>query len=164
MPSRSGHLRITNDRFELWLLDDRGTVVEVSLELDADAAARLRATASRHGHAVSCHGGARRSLMQRALHELGGIPTLEVHHGHPPRFVLALAGPWGRRELDLDLVEVAELVIAGRMAITAIGWPSRDWDAELALLARDRTRRDGAPSDGLPADGPTDGERGRGEV
>lgn len=159
--SRCGHLRITHDCFELWLLTDRGEVIDVVIELGADTAKTLRAAAARHGHARECAAsGSREPLLVRSLRALGvGEPVLEVHRGQPPRFALALTGPCGRRELELDLADVAELVIGRRVPILAVGWPPRDWDAALADIDRvaDHPRPDGSVDRGLGGGRPEGG-------
>jgi hypothetical protein len=140
--SRVGHLRLTSDRFELWLVSETDEVVEVTLDLDPDTAAALRRVVAVHGHRDGCpRGNDRTPLLVRTLRQLGAIdPLLEVHHGRPPRFVLAVPGPWGHREIDLDLADATELILARRVPIVARGWPSRDWDTLLPSLAgEDRT-------------------------
>jgi hypothetical protein len=135
---RPGVLRVSSSRFELTVSTDDDRVVDVGLDIDGGTAHVLRHLLAAYvdpatGHRRRCVG---RALLDRALGAVGAVSErIEVHHGQPPRFALALVAPTGCIErIDLDLVDTAELVVTRQLPVVAVGWPQRDWDGALGEL------------------------------
>lgn len=135
---RTGALRLTGTRLELVASRPDGSLVHVDLDVGHQTAHALRHVAGAQLDVTTGqrHRCSSRSLLERALGAVGAVPEqVEVLPGSPPRFVLAMIAPDGCvRRLDLDLVDLAELIVSRRLPVVALNWPDVDWDAALASL------------------------------
>lgn len=135
---RTASLRVTCSQVELSVATDDERLVDIGLSISPYTAHALR-----HLAASCCdpESGQRfrsgRSLLERSLNAVGATPErVEVLPGDPPRFVLAVASADGElRRIDLDLLDVAEVVLGHRLPVLAIDWPDHDWDGALRELA-----------------------------
>lgn len=133
-----GAMRLTTDHVAFSLPTDDGRVVDVGFDIPGQTAQALRHAMAAHldpdtGRRRRC---ARPTIIERALQAAGAaIERVEVRPGDPARLTLVMADPQGRlRRLDLDLLDTAELLASHRVPVVAIGWPERDWDADLRAL------------------------------
>lgn len=143
-PERPGVLRITGKRFELLASTPTGSIVQVGLDIASDTAHVLRHLVATR---VDVDTGARRpcaasrSLLERALQAVGAAPErVEVLAGcdGSPRFALVVTCADGcMRRVDLDLLDTADLIVARRLPVVAVGWPEHDWDGALRSLTID---------------------------
>ena len=138
---RPGALRITASRFELFASTPTGSIVQVGLDIGPDTAHVLRhlvATRVDVDTGTRRPGATCRSLLERALQAVGAAPErVEVLAGgdRTPRFVLVVTCADGcLRRVALDLLDTAELIVARRLPVVAVGWPDHDWDAALRSL------------------------------
>jgi hypothetical protein len=140
---RPGILRLSGSRFALTVGTDDERVVDLHVDISPHTAATLRHVVAAHLDPESGqrHRRTHRPLLDRVLGAVGAsAERLEVHPERPPRFVLVVSTPTGRAvRLDLDLLDAAELIVARRIPVVAIGWPSGDWDAALHRLLEDTT-------------------------
>jgi hypothetical protein len=140
-PERPGLLRITATRFELLASTPTGSIVQVSLDINPDTAHILRHLVATR---VDADTGARRrcaasrSLLARALEAVGSAPerveVLADGDGRPHFALVMTCADGCVRRIDLDLLDTAELIVARRLPVVAVGWPEHDWDGALRAL------------------------------
>jgi hypothetical protein len=137
---RTASIRVTSTRVEFAISAADHRIVEVGLDVDVETSHALRHLLAAHvdpatGRRLRRH---TRPLLDRALGGVGAvIERVEVLHGAPPRFVLAMVTPAGViRRTDLDVLDAAEVIATGGIRVVAVGWPPRDWDAGLRELLR----------------------------
>lgn len=137
-PRPSLAIRLDGSEVALSVLSDDGRVVDVTLKVSARTAHALRHLLAAHRGKVPAPREPQRTstVLHRALTAIGAaIEHLEILPGTPPRFALVLVSPAGTvRRIDLDLLEATELLALHRVKAVAVGWPQRDWDAELRSL------------------------------
>lgn len=113
--------------------------VPVAVELQPRTAHALRHLHALHAHADGCQGAPPMQrhvdLLLRALRSVGGEPTcVLVRPGPCPAFWLEVTGAHGTKELDLDVLDAACLLMSRKVAVKLLPMPPADWDQALRRL------------------------------
>lgn len=131
-PGGVGRLSVRDGRLHLEVLDDAGRHLAATLELDDHQRHALH-----HLHAAIVAGGGHRPITDVVVAALAAADArataLHVVAGPPVRFALAVHGPWGSREVALDVVDAAALIFSQRVPLR-VEAPAVDWDRELGQL------------------------------
>ena len=133
LPGGLGRLRVHDGMLHLEVLDDDGHHLEVSVPVDDGQRHALH-----HLHAAlhRCDESAR-PLVDVLFASLAAVDArataLRIAAGPPTTFALLTHGPWGAREVALDVVDAAALIFSRRVPLQ-VAAPGVDWDRELGQL------------------------------
>lgn len=124
------------------LLGTEDAEVPVTVGLQPTTAHALRHLHALHAHADGCQASPPTQLhvdlLIRALRCLGGRPAcVLVQPGPCPAFWLRVAGTPETRDLHLDVLDAAYLLMSRRVAVELIDHPTTDWDHALRQLVAD---------------------------
>lgn len=117
--------------------------VPVTVGLASTTAHALRHLYALHAHADGCHNSPPAQLhvdlLVRTLRTLDSRPVcVLVRPGPCPAFWLRVAGADGHRDLRLDLLDAACLLMSRRVAIELLPTPQADWDRALRRLVAEQ--------------------------
>ena len=122
------------------LLDAGGTHLTVDVGLSERSAHALHHLHVLHGGGHPCAAAAQRQApvvdaLLRAVRAVGGTPrALVVRGGAEPAFWLRVDGPDGSRDVDLDVLDAAALLLSHRLPLRLAAGTVTDWDAALRSL------------------------------
>lgn len=133
LPGGLGRLRVQGGVLHLEVLDDHGRHLEASVAVDD---AQRHALHHLHAALHACEDGAR-PLVDVLFASLAAVDArataLRIAAGPPVAFALLTHGPWGAREVALDVVDAAALIFSRRVPLQ-VAAPGVDWDRELGRL------------------------------
>lgn len=137
-PARLARMRAHAEALEFVFVTD-DAAVPVTVELPPRTAHALRHLHALHAHADGCQGAPPmqlHDLLLRALRSLVGEPTcVLVRPGPCPAFWLQVTGAHGTKDLDLDVLDAACLLMSPhKVAVELLPTPPADWDQALRRL------------------------------
>lgn len=140
-PARLTRMQAHAEALEFVFVTD-GAAVPVTVDLQPRTAHALRHLQALHANADGCQGAPPTQphvdLLLRALRSVGGDPhCVLVRPGPCPAFWLQVTGSHGTKDLDLDVLDAACLLMSRRLAVKLLPMPPADWDQALRRLIAD---------------------------
>lgn len=140
-PARLAGMQARSDSLTIVFVTDDAEV-PVTVALQPSTAHALRHLHALHAHADGCRSSPSTQLhvdlLLRALRSVGGEPTcMLVRPGACPAFWLQLTGAHGTKDLDLDVLDAACLLMSRKVTIQLLPTRTGDWDEALRRLIAD---------------------------